>query len=129
MEPGAGRQEKEQQDRIQEQEGAPAPVRRRQRVIINGEASKWHEVTASIIQGSVLGPTLAKCFSNSSHQGRNLTPEDKPLVSKLADGEKRGRVVKNEEQGKRMQEDMKHCQVEVQKEYFWTSFSNHREIS
>ena len=23
----------------------------------------------------------------------------------------------------------KHCQVEVQKEYFWTSFSNHREIS
>ena len=24
---------------------------------------------------------------------------------------------------------MKHCQVEVQKEYFWTSFSNHREIS
>ena len=25
--------------------------------------------------------------------------------------------------------DMKHCQVEVQKEYFCTSFSNHREIS
>ena len=23
----------------------------------------------------------------------------------------------------------KHCQIEVQKEYFWTSFSNHREIS
>ena len=24
---------------------------------------------------------------------------------------------------------MKHCQIEVQTEYFWTSFSNHREIS
>ena len=24
---------------------------------------------------------------------------------------------------------MKHCQVGVQKEYFWTSFSNHREVS
>ena len=23
----------------------------------------------------------------------------------------------------------KHCQVEVHKEYFWTSFSNHRKIS
>jgi hypothetical protein len=107
-EPGARRQEKKQGDRIQEKEEAPSPVRRRQRVILNGEASRWHEVTASIIQGSVLGPTLAKCFSNSSHQGRNLTPEDKPMVSKFADDEKRGRVVKNEEQGKRMQEDIDH---------------------
>ena len=28
-----------------------------------------------------------------------------------------------------IQETKKHCQVEVQKEYIWTSFSNHRENS
>ena len=94
MEPGARRkeaehgatsQEKEQGARSQEQEAAPKkPVRRRQRVTLNGKASEWHEVTASIIQGSVLGPNLAKCFSNSSHQGRNLLQEDKPFVSKFA---------------------------------------------
>ena len=82
--------------------------RRRQRVILNGKASKWHMVTASIIQGSVLGPTLAKCFSNSSHQGRNLETEDKPLLSKFADDEKRCRVVNNTEQGQRMQDDINH---------------------
>jgi hypothetical protein len=73
-------------------------LRRRQKVILNGQASE----TASIIQGSCLGPTLAKCFSNTSHKGRNLLPEDKPLVSKFADDEKRCRVVNNEEQGERM---------------------------
>ena len=105
--PGDRRQEKESGDRRQEQESGnrrqgqeqgarsqeQVPVRRRQRVILNGKASEWHEVTASIIQGSTLGPTLAKCFSNSSHQGRNLQPEDKPFLSKFADDEKRCRVV------------------------------------
>ena len=86
----------------------PQLLRRRQRVILNGKASKWHPITASIIQGSVLGPTLAKTFSNSSHQDRNLTVEDKPLVSKFADDEKRARVVNNEEQSKRMQMDINH---------------------
>ena len=81
-------------------------VRRRQRVTVNGQASKWHDVTASIIQGSCLGPTLAKCFSNSSHQGRHLAIEDKPMVSKFADDEKRCRVVNNPEQGDRMQGDI-----------------------
>ena len=51
---------------------------------------------------------MAKCFSNTSHQGRNLLFEDKPIVSKLADDEKRYRVVNNEEQGERMQEDINH---------------------
>ena len=98
--PGASVQE--QGDRRQDTQG----VRRRQRVILNGKASKWHEVTASVIQGSVLGPTLAKSFSNSSHQDRNLQEEDRPLVSKFADDEKRCRVVENQEQGQRMQEDI-----------------------
>ena len=77
-------------------------------MILNGKASEWHEVTASIVQGSVLGPNLAKCFSNSSHQGRNLSKEDKPLVSKFADDEKRCRIIKTEAQGGRMQEDINH---------------------
>ena len=68
---------------------------------LNGKASEWQDVTASIIQGSVLGPNLAKCFSNSSHQGRNLCREDKPIVSKFADDEKRCRVVNTEDQGDR----------------------------
>jgi hypothetical protein len=107
---GARSQEINQGAINKEQEEAldPQPVRRRQRVILNGKASMWHEVTASIIQGSVLGPTLAKCFSNNSHEGRNMTPEDKPLVSKFADDEKRCRVVRSEEQSKRMQEDINH---------------------
>ena len=81
-------------------------VRRRQRVILNGKVIQWHEVTASIIQGSVLGPILAKCFSNSSHHGRNLQHEDKAFVSKFADDEKRCRIVNTEGQGQRMQEDI-----------------------
>ena len=81
-------------------------LRRRQKVTLNGQSSEWHDVTASIIQGSCLGPTLAKCFSNTSHKGRNLLPEDKPLVSKFADDEKRCRIVKHEEQGERMQADI-----------------------
>ena len=118
MVPGARRQEEQQGDRSQqkeqgaisqEQEEAPVkPVRRRQRVILNGKASEWQDVTASIIQGSVLGPNLAKCFSNSSHQGRNLCRKEKPLVSKFADDEKRCRVVNTEDQGDRMQEDVNH---------------------
>ena len=86
-------------------------VRRRQRVILNGKASQWKEVTASIIQGSCLGPTLAKCFSNNSHEGRILLPADKPLISKFADDEKRCRVVMNKEQGDRMQDDINHMVV------------------
>ena len=61
-----------------------------------------------IIQGSTLGPTLAKCFSNSSHQGRNLPLEEKALVSKFADDEKRCRVVMNQDQGDTMQADINH---------------------
>ena len=52
--------EKEQED--WRQETPKKAVRRRQRVLLNGKASQWKEVTASIIQGSTLGPTLAKCF-------------------------------------------------------------------
>ena len=114
LEPGARRQEhggRSQEQGQQEQQEQELPLqllRRRQKVILNGQSSEWHDVTASIIQGSCLGPTLAKCFSNTSHQGRNIQPEDKPLVSKFADDEKRCRIVNNEVQGKRMQDDINH---------------------
>ena len=108
-------QEKEQGAEIQEQ-GAPLRARRRrQQVVLNGKASQWHEVTASIVQGSCLGPTLAKCFSNTSHDGRSLEEADKPLLSKFADDEKRCRVVMNKEQGDRMQADINHMVSWVQK--------------
>ena len=85
QEPEESRHEKEQERDegavIQEQETpTKKAVRRRQRVILNGKASQWKEVTASIIQGSCLGPTLAKCFSNNSHEGRILLQADKPLI-------------------------------------------------
>ena len=102
----AGSQERDQGAHIQEHEEATQPVRRRKRVILNGEASEWQDVTASIIQGSALGPTLAKCFSNSSHEGRNLQQQDKPFLSKFADDEKRCRVVTNKDQGDMMQKDI-----------------------
>ena len=102
------RQEIEKEQQVRRQETPRKSVRRRQRVLLNGKASQWKEVTASIIQGSTLGPTLAKCFSNSSHQGRNLLEEDKALVSKFADDEKRCRKVMNKDQGDRMQDDINH---------------------
>ncbi|XP_076068382.1 uncharacterized protein LOC143040829 [Oratosquilla oratoria] len=37
---------------------------RKQRVLINGEASRWKEVTSRVLQGSVLGPMLFVIFIN-----------------------------------------------------------------
>ena len=52
-------------------------------------------------------------FSNSHR--RIIPPEDKPIISKLADDEKRCRVVMSKEQGDRMQEDMNHMVCWVQR--------------
>ena len=38
---------------------------RRQRVIVNGQSSRWHTVTSGIPQGSVLGPVLCVVYINT----------------------------------------------------------------
>ena len=37
---------------------------RKQRVILNGQASDWGEVVSSVVQGSCLGPCLFVIFIN-----------------------------------------------------------------
>ena len=88
-------------------------------MIINGQGSEFHDLTASIVQGSCLRPTLTKVFSNTSHQGRNLLPVDKPLVSKFANDKKRCRIVQNAEQRKGMQDDINNM-VDGHSRWVWS---------
>ena len=68
---------------------------RKQRVVLNGEASEWTEVLSGVPQGSVLGPTLFLIFINDIDRAVEVTST---ILLKFADDTKVGRVVENEEQ-------------------------------
>lgn len=65
---------------------------RKQRVVINGEASEWIEVLSSVVQGSVLGPVLFLIFINDLDI--SIKQQDiNTSIFKFADDSKLGRVV------------------------------------
>ncbi|XP_069114292.1 uncharacterized protein [Argopecten irradians] len=75
-------------------------VNRQQRVIINGETSKWGRVTSGIPQGSVLGPLLFVIYIN------DLPEMIKSTVYLFADDTKLFQIINSQESKKSIQEDL-----------------------
>ena len=73
---------------------------RKQRVVIDGEASEWLCVLSSVIQGSVLGGTLFTIYID------DLDDQVKSLIRKFADDTKVARQVKTPEDHAEMQKDI-----------------------
>ena len=66
---------------------------RKQRVILNGQASDWGEVISSVVQGSCLGPCLFVIFINDI----DLAVDAVGFMIKFADDRKAGMVVDSSE--------------------------------
>ena len=76
-------------------------VGRKQRVVLNGEASSWGDICSGVVQGSCLGPTLFILFINDIDGAVDILNS---VMSKFADDTKWGRVVENENDRKEFQE-------------------------
>ena len=74
---------------------------RKQRVVLNGEASEWADVLSGVPQGSVLGPTLFLIFINDIDRAVDVTSS---VLLKFADDTKVARVVETEEQRGELQD-------------------------
>ena len=68
-------------------------VGRKQRVVLNGEASPWGDICSGVVQGSCLGPTLFILFINDIDGAVDTLSS---VMSKFADDTKWGKVVEDE---------------------------------
>ena len=81
---------------------------RKQRVVINGKASDWGDITSGVVQGSVLGPCLFLMFINDIDTG---VEDLEGFISKFADDSKWVRKVMDEEDRDRFQQGIDNLQT------------------
>ena len=75
-------------------------INRKQRVVINGKASNWTNVTSGVPQGSVLGPILFLVYINDIDEGLTC------IISKFADDTKIANTVVSNNEAKEMQNNL-----------------------